>query len=238
MNVHLLTDGRVFESPPSASWVPPGARSIGIAYGPGDVAWFEEDILLVVKIEGNRADAIPHPMAKEMMHAALYFVPDQAGRVGQPGPERARAGLDEAMAIHQRWALERGNLEGAVEMLAGEVRALRAECQRLARHHDDICRDLESERADLRCEVTEWELRTDALRAEQQADRRAREAAEHQTAGLLDDLGEAHALLDEAKIEEGSIAERVSFLLSSRESARDAEDKATRQLVERVAGGN
>lgn len=89
MNVLLLTDGRVFEDDEAHR-----------PYAVGDVAWFDEDILLVVKVHDRQADAIPHPKAEEMMRAALYFVPDQAGRAGHPGPDRVRAGFDEAMRIH------------------------------------------------------------------------------------------------------------------------------------------
>lgn len=62
MKVHLLSDGRVFDAD--------GPDGL-LAFEPGDVAQFDEDILLVVKVDGDRADAIEHPAAHEMMKAAL-----------------------------------------------------------------------------------------------------------------------------------------------------------------------
>ena len=88
MKVLLTTDGRDFDDE-------------GVKYEPGDVAWFEEDVLLVVKIEGDTAHAIVHPAAREMMHAALY---SHAGM-----PNRAAAGLAEAMRVHAR-TMARGYL--------------------------------------------------------------------------------------------------------------------------------
>jgi hypothetical protein len=58
MDVLLLNDGRVFEGDDEP-------------YEPGDVAWFEEDVLLVVAMKNGRAEAIEHPAAAEMMRAAL-----------------------------------------------------------------------------------------------------------------------------------------------------------------------
>ncbi len=58
MDVLLLSDGRVFDND-------------GEPYEPGDVAWFEEDVLLVVAVKNGRAEAIEHPAASEMMTAAL-----------------------------------------------------------------------------------------------------------------------------------------------------------------------
>ena len=59
MKVKLVSDGRVF--------TPEGNDD----YEPGDVAWIEEDVLLVTKIEDGVALAIEHPAAAEMMRAAL-----------------------------------------------------------------------------------------------------------------------------------------------------------------------
>lgn len=89
MKVHLLTDGRVFDDGGRGS-VPDGPTT----YEVGDVAWFEEDILLVVAVneETNTASAIPHPAAAEMMHTALNF--------GPKGPDRVKYGVAEAMHIH------------------------------------------------------------------------------------------------------------------------------------------
>lgn len=75
MRVHLGTDGRDFDDE-------------GASYQPGDVAWFEEDVLLVTKVEGDTAHAVPHPKAREMLKAALEY------------PGGARAGFEEAMRIH------------------------------------------------------------------------------------------------------------------------------------------
>ena len=77
MKVKLVSDGRVFD----------GESAI---YEPGDVAWFEEDVLLVTEIRVSVALAIEHPAAAEMMKAAL--------NVGKDG----RAGFEEAMRIHAR----------------------------------------------------------------------------------------------------------------------------------------
>ncbi len=85
MNVYLKTDGRVFESSDD--------------YQPGDVAWFEEDILLVVAIRGGQAEAVEHPDAAKMMEAALTF--------GPKGPDRVNHGLAEAYRIHGRASWQR-----------------------------------------------------------------------------------------------------------------------------------
>jgi hypothetical protein len=84
MKVHLLTDGREFDDDGTDG---PGT------YKTGDLACFDEDILLVVEVEDENAEAIPHPMAHEIMKAALEF--------GGPGPEGARAGWAEARRIHE-----------------------------------------------------------------------------------------------------------------------------------------
>jgi hypothetical protein len=72
MNVHLLSDGRVFDGEEAE-------------YKAGDVAWFEEDILLVTEIVDGTAQAIVHPAACEMMGAAL---------------DKTLGGLATAMHIH------------------------------------------------------------------------------------------------------------------------------------------
>lgn len=75
MRVHLLSDGRVFDGETAT-------------YEPGDVAWFEEDILLVTAIKDDQAQAIVHPAAREMMRAVL------------DNPKGVSVGLAEAMRIH------------------------------------------------------------------------------------------------------------------------------------------
>ena len=78
MKVKLVSDGRVF--------TPDGNDD----YEPGDVAWFEEDVLLVTKIEDGIALAIEHPAGPEMMEAALDSV------------KRGRGPFEDAMRIHAR----------------------------------------------------------------------------------------------------------------------------------------
>jgi hypothetical protein len=83
----IHSDGRVFEN------TDPHSDFMG-DYEPGDVAWFEEDILLVARVENGTAYAIEHPAAEEMMAAALYF--------GAKGSDRVNHGMVEAMRIHAR----------------------------------------------------------------------------------------------------------------------------------------
>ena len=88
MKVHLKSDGRVFD----------GEAAV---YEAGDVAWFEEAVLLVTKVDGDMARAIVHPAAIEMMHAALNF--------GPKGADGMHQGIAEAMRIHAR-TMARGYL--------------------------------------------------------------------------------------------------------------------------------
>ena len=81
MNVYFTTDDRLFES--------------DATYEPGDVAWFEEDILLVTHIEDGVAQAIEHPAAPEMIQAALYSGPRMPDHV-------VHHGIAEAMRVHAR----------------------------------------------------------------------------------------------------------------------------------------
>lgn len=85
MDVFLRDDGRVFEEGPDDK---------KIIYEVGDVAWFEEDVLLIVAVKDGRAEAIEHPAAAQMMNAALTF--------GPKGPDRINHGMVEAMRIHAR----------------------------------------------------------------------------------------------------------------------------------------
>lgn len=62
MDVLLTTDGRVFDGEATT-------------FEPGDVAWFEEDVLLVTEIKDGVAQAIVHPAAVEMMKVALEHEP-------------------------------------------------------------------------------------------------------------------------------------------------------------------
>ncbi len=57
---------------------------------PGDVVWVEEDILLVMSVDGDHANTIEHPAAVAMMSAALNH------------PQGAKWGIAEAMRIHAR----------------------------------------------------------------------------------------------------------------------------------------
>lgn len=84
MKVLLTTDGRVFDGEATT-------------FEPGDVAWFEEDILLVTKIEDGVAQAIVHPAAVEMLRTALNH------------GKSAREGFDAAYKIHHR-AMAKGYL--------------------------------------------------------------------------------------------------------------------------------
>jgi len=82
MDVFLRDDGRVFEEGPDDK---------KITYEVGDVAWFEEDVLLVVAVKDGRAEAIEHPAARQMMEAALASAKKTGSDV-----------FAEAMRIHAR----------------------------------------------------------------------------------------------------------------------------------------
>lgn len=81
MNVLLVSDGRLFEEDEDDSKV---------TYAPGDIAWFDEDILLVTSIKEGVAQAIEHPAARQMLQTALDH------------PEGWARGFAEAMRIHAR----------------------------------------------------------------------------------------------------------------------------------------
>lgn len=85
MNFHN-SDGRVFEDPEAEF-------SHGKDTQVGDFAWFEEDILLVTKVDGDRADTIDHPAAAEMMAAVL----------GPNHPTSFKDSLALATRIHWRY---------------------------------------------------------------------------------------------------------------------------------------
>lgn len=77
MDVKLVSDGRVFECENGT-------------FEPGDVAWFEEDVLLVIEIRDGVALAVEHPAALQMMGVALDSV------------KRGRGAFEDAMRIHAR----------------------------------------------------------------------------------------------------------------------------------------
>lgn len=112
MNVRCLNDGRVF-------------NGNGLTYQPGDAAWFDEDVMLVVAIKGDTAIAVEHPAAREMRDAALNF--------GPKGPAGAREGLDEAARIHAFTVAKMANVAGrhakfdaiSPGAILGELNALR-----------------------------------------------------------------------------------------------------------------
>lgn len=82
-------DGRVFDDP-MAEWSPGPLTRVG------DVAWFEEDILLVVEVNGGQAETVDHPKAAEMMRAILG--PEAGGEI--------KGRIEEAMRIHWRFVVD------------------------------------------------------------------------------------------------------------------------------------
>ena len=104
MNVRH-SDGRLFENTEEDDFQGD--------YEPGDVAWFEEDVLLVVAVKDGEAQAIEHPAARDMLDAALNF--------GPPGPKGGAIGIAETMRIHAR-TMARGWLAAREMGLVGSGR--------------------------------------------------------------------------------------------------------------------
>jgi hypothetical protein len=117
-------DGRVFEDA-AGEWSP-GAETQA-----GDFAWFEEDVLLVTRVEGDRATTIAHPAAQTMMNAVLND--EQGVKVGMIKAIRAHylalgAMLLGAGGVHkeilERFKRERKWVRAAEEMAPREAAEL------------------------------------------------------------------------------------------------------------------